>query len=113
MINGPEIHNLFLINFARDDNVEMFERFHRWLNGSFICKRCGRELHTMSFGFGEAICPDCYRGERQFLFFDDSYWLNRIITLLLKLEAPKSKPIYHDPIQIHQAGTQPEIEVVK
>ncbi len=36
----------------------------------------------MSFGFGEAICPDCYQGEHTFLFFDESYLLNRIITRL-------------------------------
>lgn len=33
----------------------------------------------MSFGFGMAICPECYRGEHQFLFFDHSYWLNRMV----------------------------------
>ena len=64
----------------------------------------------MSFGFGEAICPDCYRGERQFLFFDDSYFLNRIITLFLKHEAPESEPPCQEPIIIED-GIQQEIEL--
>jgi len=33
----------------------------------------------MSFGYGEAICPNCYNGEKQFIFFDKNYVLNRII----------------------------------
>jgi len=37
----------------------------------------------MSFGFGTAICPDCYQGEQPFIFFDNGYWLNRITTILL------------------------------
>jgi hypothetical protein len=102
---------IYFLRTSGENNIEMFEKFHRWLNGSFICKRCGRELYTMSFGFGEAICPDCYSGERQFLFFDDSYLLNRIITLFLKHEAPKSEPPCHEPIII-EAGIQQEIELV-
>lgn len=39
----------------------------------------------MCFGFGDAICPDCYLGEQSFLTFDDSYWLNRIIIRILNL----------------------------
>lgn len=38
----------------------------------------------MSFGFGETICPTCYRGEQPFVFFDEKYWLNRIITHYMK-----------------------------
>jgi hypothetical protein len=33
----------------------------------------------MSFGYGEAICPNCYNGEEQFIFFDKNYVLNRIM----------------------------------
>jgi len=55
----------------------------KWLAGEFVCRKCGRLLHTMSFGFGEAICPDCYDGEQPFLFFDKSYLLNRLLILLL------------------------------
>jgi len=40
----------------------------------------------MSFGYGEAICPDCYKGEKNFLFFDKGYWLNRIISHLFTTE---------------------------
>jgi len=37
----------------------------------------------MTFGYGATICPDCYDGEQPFLFFDDKYWLNRIMMKLL------------------------------
>jgi len=60
---------------------------HRWLKGSFVCKKCGREFFTMCFGFGTSICPDCYRGEQPFMFFDNGYWLNRITTILLNHRA--------------------------
>jgi hypothetical protein len=33
----------------------------KWLNGNFTCKKCGKEYNTMCFGFGETICPDCYK----------------------------------------------------
>jgi len=64
-------------------------RFRRWLNGSFICRKCGREVCTMCFGYGETICPDCYAGEQPYLFFDDGYWLNRLMARLLSTEAPR------------------------
>jgi hypothetical protein len=37
-----------------------------------------KKVHVITFGFGEAICPKCYSGEERFLFYDDTYWLNRI-----------------------------------
>ena len=54
----------------------------QWLNGSFTCIKCKKLFRTMSFGFGEAICPECYQGEHTFLFLDENYLLNRIITRL-------------------------------
>jgi len=57
----------------------VFERFRLWLSGSFVCVRCGERFLVMSFGFGESICPGCYDGEVSFLFFDGSYWLNRLM----------------------------------
>ena len=41
-------------------------------------------LHMLSFGYGEAICPNCYKGEEEFIFLDKSYWLNRILSSLIK-----------------------------
>jgi len=61
-----------------------FENFHRWLKGSFVCKRCGKEVYALFFGYGKTICPDCYDGEQSFIFFDGRYWLNRITAHLLK-----------------------------
>lgn len=36
----------------------------------------------MTFGFGKSICPDCYKGEDDFLFPDASYVLNRLLLRL-------------------------------
>ena len=58
------------------------EKFRRWLNGDFTCSECGNRFHTMFFGFGKAICPNCHSGGRSFLFFDESYWLNRVMAKL-------------------------------
>ena len=57
----------------------MLPKFLRWLKGYFTCERCGREFFVNTFGFGTSICPDCYSGERNFIFLDSSYWLNRIL----------------------------------
>ena len=62
----------------------MFERLRRWLKGSFTCKKCGREVHAMRFGYGTTICPDCHEGEQPYIFLDRSYWLNRLIDTLIR-----------------------------
>jgi hypothetical protein len=62
----------------------MFSKFREWVNGTFICKKCGRTCQVMSFGSGSCICPDCYTGEDRFLFFDGSYFLNRLLLSLIK-----------------------------
>ena len=61
----------------------MFESFSRWLKGGFVCASCGREYHAMSFGFGEIICPECYKGEEDFISLDKGYWLNRITAIFI------------------------------
>jgi len=88
-----------------------FERFRRWLKGSFICRKCGGEFHTMCFGFGEAVCPDCYKGEQPFIFFDSSYWLNRVTAHLLNQGAPPSERASYDPELIGPDLMPPAIEV--
>jgi len=61
----------------------MFESFSRWLKGGFVCASCGREYHAMSFGFGEIICPECYKGEEDFISLDKGYWLNRMLACFI------------------------------
>ena len=90
----------------------LFRNLSRWLNGSFSCVRCGRELHIMSFGYGTAICPDCYNGEQHFLFFDDRFWLNRILMRLLYRGLPRTRPPSSDPALDPTLFAQPEVEVV-
>jgi hypothetical protein len=84
-------------------------KFSRWLSGSFTCMKCGREFNTMTFGYGEAICPDCFQGEQQFLFYDQTYWLNRLTAKLInhKQETPEPEP--YDPHLMVQ-DYMPQIE---
>lgn len=64
--------------------MPFLKKFTLWLSGTFYCRKCSETFHTFSFGFGECICPDCYAGEERFLFFDKTYWLNRLISKGLK-----------------------------
>ena len=68
----------------------MLTNLFKWLNGSFKCKYCGKRFNVFSFGFGSAICPDCYKGERSFIYLNDTYWLNR---LMLKYIARMKKSL--------------------
>ena len=65
-------------------------KLFEWLNGTFTCKYCGKQFHVLSFGFGSVICPDCYKGERSFIFLNQAYWLNR---LMLKYLARMKKSL--------------------
>lgn len=67
----------------------LLKNFRRWLSGNFTCIECGNRFHTMHFGFGKAICPNCHNGGQSFLFFDDSYWLNRLMSKLVSKNRPK------------------------
>jgi len=78
-------------------HIPLFNKVRLWLEGTFTCIRCGRIHHIFIFGFGKSICPDCYQGERSFLFFDQSYWLNRIITRFLNYDPTLPEPLQFDP----------------
>ena len=57
----------------------MFDNFRRWLNGEFTCSKCDKRVFALHFGFGETICPGCYKGEVPLVRLDKSYILNRIL----------------------------------
>jgi len=67
----------------------------------------------MCFGFGEAICPNCYSGEESFLFYDNRYWLNRITTRLLNVKAPRMESSPIDPLLLLQTANGPTIEITE
>ena len=60
--------------------MQFISNFRRWLLGGFKCIKCNETYIASSFGFGGCICPNCYRGELEFLFFDNSFFLNRIFS---------------------------------
>lgn len=54
----------------------------RWLRGDFTCRKCGVKSNSITLGYGEMICPNCYKGEQPFIFLDMSFILNRLLGLL-------------------------------
>ncbi len=82
--------------------------FRKWLRGQFTCKKCGEEYKGLFFGFGEIVCPDCYQEDQQFLFLDNSYWLNRFITRLYKQKLSEPAPHFHKPV-LYKTPPFPEI----
>jgi hypothetical protein len=65
------------------------------------------------FGFGEVICPDCYGGEEHFLFFNSSFFLNRIMMRLCKYDSlpariPMKSP-YADPALLHEISSELDV----
>ena len=59
--------------------ITTISKIKLWLDGSFVCKKCGNKINTLSFGYGDAICPNCYEGEDSIIFLDTDFWLNRIL----------------------------------
>ena len=55
----------------------------------------------MNFGYGTGICSDCYNNEKNFLFYDESYWLNRLYIKLLIKRVPEEIKEY-DEIILHE-----------
>jgi hypothetical protein len=86
-----------------------FKKLRLWLSGCFECKHCGKNYHIMTFGYGQIICPDCYNGEKQFIFFDNTYWLNRILSILLMKDHRINEPETPDPLTIQPYDTYVEI----
>ena len=64
----------------------------------------------MTFGFGTAVCPDCYDGEQPFLFFDDGFWLNRVMTKILGRRESRF-PVSDDAELVLSAFESSEVEV--
>jgi hypothetical protein len=88
----------------------MFKNFRQWIGGNFTCRRCGKAYHSMSFGYGEIICPDCYQGENQFIFLDNSYWLNKFLSRMKRIKASTDEDEL-DNILLDQAVISAELDV--
>lgn len=66
----------------------------------------------MTFGYGAAVCPDCYAGEQPFLFFDDRFWLNRFLMRFVAGSGSRSElKVEHSALD-QPPMRQPEIEAV-
>jgi hypothetical protein len=66
----------------------------------------------MTFGYGEAICPDCYNGEKKFIFLDNSFILNRLILrTAIGDKSPQEKDIIEDELYEHLLATD-DTEIV-
>ena len=92
--------------------MSMFGNFFRWLSGSFVCVKCGRGVRLFTFGYGATVCPDCYRGEQPFVFFDDRFWMNRFLMRFVGQSGHRLESLYEDSVLDHPIYGKPEIEVV-
>ncbi len=61
----------------------VLEKLNRWLKGSFVCERCGRTVHLMTFGYGTVRCSNCFEGGDDFMHLDEGYWLNRLMMKII------------------------------
>jgi hypothetical protein len=52
----------------------LLQRVRWWLQGRWTCIRCGRVWHGFTFGYGDFICPLCFKGEQPWL------WRRSILT---------------------------------
>ena len=91
----------------------MLEKLQKWISGNFKCNQCGVEYSLPIFGFGKVNCPDCYKGEEQFLFFNKSFVLNRIMMRsynfnLLPARIPTKSP-YDDPALFHEISSELDV----
>jgi hypothetical protein len=66
-------------------------------------------MHLMSFGYGETICPQCYDGEKQFIFLDKGYWLNRLLSRYIGQETLIQEQDDFDEILLEQMSHPPII----
>lgn len=66
-------------------------------------------MHLMSFGYGETICPRCYDGEKQFIFLDDGYWLNRLLSTFFGRETVLDERDDFDEILLEHVSYSPMI----
>ena len=76
--------------------MPLLSDFSRWLRGSFTCVKCGKPVHLLTFGYGKVICPDCYDGEFESIFFDDSYLLNRLFMRSLSKKHVFKEELFED-----------------
>jgi len=60
-------------------------RLRRWLGGAFVCSKCGRTVHLLSFGYGTTVCPDCYDGDWPLINLDKSFILNRLLSAFWRI----------------------------
>jgi hypothetical protein len=62
------------------ENPSFFNKLKKWLQGRFVCIRCKKEFRIKTFGYGTAICPECYEGERDFIFLaKEDFALNKLV----------------------------------
>ena len=67
---------------------QFFIKLKKWLQGRFVCIQCGSKFHINTFGYGTAICPECYNGERDFVFLaKKDFWLNKLVAAVLVFRA--------------------------
>ena len=74
--------------------------------------KCGRGVRLFTFGYGATVCPDCYRGEQPFVFFDDRFWMNRFLMRFVGQSGGQLESLDEVSVQDYPTHGEPEIEVL-
>jgi len=74
--------------------------------------KCGRGVRLFTFGYGAMVCPECYRGEQPFVFFDDRFWMNRVLIRFVGQSGHRLEPLCDDSVLDYPTHGKPEIEVL-
>ena len=85
----------------------------RWLNGKYVCCKCGQEVNAMILGYGLAICPDCYSGEKTFIFPDNAFFLNKILHIFIRKKSLNDR--LKSPLSLSESAyvSNSEIEIIE
>jgi hypothetical protein len=68
-------------------------------------------MNLLSFGYGNAVCPQCFDGEDQIIFLDNTYWLNRLISRFIQPKPYPKKIDDYDEILLEQAQVSEDMEI--
>jgi len=58
--------------------VNLLRRIAWWLKGRYVCVRCGEVWYAFNFGYGDFICPLCFKGENHWR------WERSVVTGMVK-----------------------------
>ena len=63
-------------------------------------------MNLLTFGYGNAICPQCFDGEEKIIFLDNGYLLNRLLSRFIQPRPYHQKIDDYDEILLERAHAE-------